>query len=144
MNIGELIKKKGVEVETVTVDTDLDSALDKMNNKHIGALMVFDQSGEIAGIVSERDFLNVCNKCGQAKNVSDLMTSADKLVTLSTKESLQDAMKKFTNNRVRHLPVIEDNKLLGIVSIGDAVKELLEAVEQENKYLNEYILGQNI
>lgn len=144
MNIGELIKKKGAEVQTVKVDTDLDSALEILNSKHIGALMVLDQAGEIAGIVSERDFMNVCNKCGQAHEVSELMTPVEKLVTLSTKDSLQDSMKKFTDNRVRHLPVIEDKKLLGIVSIGDAVKELLEAVEQENKYLNEYIMGQNI
>ena len=144
MNIGELIKKKGGVVETVKVDTDLDSALEKMNSKHIGALMVLGQEGNVAGIVSERDFMHVCNKCGEAKQVSELMTVFEKLVILNPKESLQDAMKKFTDNRVRHLPVMDDEKLVGIVSIGDAVKELLDQVEQENKYLNEYIMGQNI
>ena len=72
------------------------------------------------------------------------MTPKDKLITLSSKASIQEAMKIFTNSKIRHLPIIDDGKLTGIISIGDTVKAMLDAVEQENKYLNEYIMGQDI
>ena len=112
--------------------------------KHIGALVVLDEEGQVAGIVSERDFLSVCHKCGDVKYVHEVMTPKEKLVSLDSKSSIQDAMKVFTDNRIRHLPIIDDEKLVGIVSIGDTVKAMLDAVEQENKYLTEYITGQNI
>ena len=115
-----------------------------MNEKHIGALMVLDENGEVAGIVSERDFLMVCHKCGDIKYVHEVMTPKDKLFSLSSKDTLQQAMKIFTEKRIRHLPILDDGKLSGIISIGDTVKAMLDAVEQENKYLNEYIMGQDI
>ena len=144
MNLGELLKKKGVSVETVKANNTVDLALTTMNEKHIGALVVLDDNGDVAGIVSERDFLMVCHKCGDVQYVNEVMTPADKLITLTPKSSIQNAMKVFTDNRIRHLPIMEDGKLMGLVSIGDTVKAMLDAVEQENKYLTEYITGQNM
>lgn len=144
MKIGELVAKKGASVETVKTGDNLKTAITKMNDKHVGSLMVLDDAGKIAGIVSERDFMQVCAQCGEGIFVNELMTPVSKLVTINPKDSLQDAMKKFTEKRIRHLPVIDNGNLVGILSIGDAVKSLLDAVAQENKYLNEYIMGQNI
>ncbi len=144
MNLGELIKKKGTEVVTVKSKNTIETALHTMNEKHIGALMVVDDSGEIEGIISERDFLMVCHKCGDVKYVKEIMTPKDKLITLTPKDSLQKAMKIFTEKKIRHLPVTDNGKLSGIISIGDTVKAMLDALEQENKYLNEYIMGQDI
>ncbi len=144
MNLGELVKKKGADVFTVKVGNTVETALVTMNEKHIGALIALDDDGKVAGIVSERDLLNVCHKCGEVKYVKEIMTPKAKLTTLGPKASIQDAMKVFTKNKIRHLPVMEEEKLLGILSIGDSVKAMLDAMEQENKYLNEYIMGQNI
>ena len=144
MNLGELVNKKGAEVKTVKAKNTVETALVTMNENHIGALMVLDDEGEVAGIISERDFLMVCHKCGDVKYVREIMTPKAKLKTLGSKNSIQEAMKIFTESRIRHLPIIDDGKLVGIISIGDTVKALLDAMEQENKYLNEYIMGQNI
>jgi len=144
MNLGELLKKKGATVETIKTDEKIGEALLKLNEKHIGALMVVDGKDEIAGILSERDLLMICADCAQNQKVSEFMTPKDKLLSLGVKDSLQKAMKIFTEKRIRHLPIIEEGKLMGIISIGDAVKALLDAVELENKYLKEYIMGQDI
>ena len=144
MNLGELVKKKGSDVITVKAKSTVETALVSMNENHIGALMVLDEDGGVAGIISERDFLNVCHKCGEVKYVHEVMTPKEKLKTLGPNASIQEAMQVFTKNKIRHLPIIENDKLLGIISIGDSVKAMLDAIEQENKYLNEYIMGQNI
>ena len=144
MNLGELLKKKGNVVETVRPDDKVGEALVKLNDKHIGALMVVDDNDQVAGIISERDLLMICADCAQNQKVSEFMTPKEKLQSLGLKDSLQNAMKIFTEKRIRHLPIMEGGKLAGIVSIGDAVKALLDAVELENKYLKEYIMGQDI
>ncbi|MDC7228639.1 MAG: CBS domain-containing protein [Spirochaetales bacterium] len=144
MNLGDLLKKKGADVVTVKAKNTVETALVIMNEKHIGAVIALEEDGKMAGILSERDLLNVCHKCGEVKYVHEIMTPRAKVKTLSPKASLQEAMKVFTDARIRHLPIMDGEKLVGIISIGDAVKAMLDAVEQENKYLNEYITGQNI
>lgn len=139
MNVGEIVKKKGHEVITISMDANFDQARDLMNEKHIGALMVLDKAGVVAGIVTERDLLSKMEQ----KEVKKMMTPMAHLTTLKPGESLQTAMKIFTEKKIRHLPVMENEKLLGMISIGDAVKNLLDAVELENKYLKEYIMGQD-
>lgn len=144
MNLGELVKKKGADVITVKAKNTVETASVTMNEKHIGALIALDDDGKVAGIISERDLLNVCHKCGEVQYVKEIMTPISKMKIAGPKDSLQDAMKIFTENKIRHLPVMEDDNLLGILSIGDSVKAMLDAIETENKYLNEYIMGQNI
>lgn len=141
MRIDELLDKKGLSVETINVKENLVVAIRTMNEKHIGALITVDDTGEVAGILSERDLLMVCSDCAPDKTVKDQMTPRSKLITLKMKDTLQIAMKIFTEKKIRHIPVFEGDKLTGIISIGDVVKELLEVVEEENKYLKEYVLG---
>ncbi len=144
MKIYELLEKKGLTVETINIDDKLVSAIKKMNDMHIGALVVLDGKNDIAGIISERDLLKVCSECAPDRTVKEQMTPRSRLVTLEMEDTLRVAMKIFTEKKIRHLPVLNGEKLEGIISIGDVVKELLEVVEEENKYLKEYVMGQNI
>ena len=141
MRIDELLEKKGLSVETINTNEKLISAIKIMNEKHIGALITVDENGDIAGIISERDLLMVCSDCAPDKIVKDQMTPKSKLITLKMEDTLRTAMKIFTEKKIRHLPVLKGEKLTGIISIGDVVKELLEVVEEENKYLKEYVMG---
>ena len=141
MRIDELLEKKGMTVETINENEKLKAAITKMNEKHIGALIAVEDSGDIAGIISERDLLMVCTNCTPDKSVKDQMTPGNKLVTLKMEDTLRTAMKIFTEKKIRHLPVLNSEKLAGIISIGDVVKELLDVVEEENKYLKEYVMG---
>jgi len=146
MRIDELLEKKGLVVETIKTKEFLKTAIKVMNEKHIGALITVEDNGAVAGILSERDLLLICSDCAPDKNriVKDHMTPRSKLITLKMEDNLQTAMKYFTEKKIRHLPVLDGEKLTGIISIGDVVKELLEVVEEENKYLKEYVMGQNI
>lgn len=143
MNVGDLLKKKGQDVITISADNSFDDARTLMNQKRIGALMVVNKDNSIAGIVTERDLLSKMDQAKGGGSVVKLMTPKDTLITLAAGDSLQKAMKIFTDKRIRHLPVMDGDKLLGMLSIGDAVKALLDAVELENKYLKEYIMGQD-
>ncbi|MDA3939213.1 MAG: CBS domain-containing protein [Spirochaetia bacterium] len=141
MNIDELLEKKGLSVETINVNEMLAEATKVMNKKHIGALVTVEDNGEVSGIISERDLLMVCNDCDHNRTVKDQMTPKTKLITLKMNDTLRIAMKIFTEKKIRHLPVLDGEKLAGIISIGDVVKELLEVVEEENRHLKEYVLG---
>jgi CBS domain-containing protein len=141
MQINELLEKKGLVVETIKTSESLITAIKSMNEKHIGALIAVDDNGDIAGILSERDLLMVCSDCAPSQTVKDQMTPKSKLVTLKKNDTLRKAMQIFTEKKIRHLPVLEGEKLAGIISIGDVVKELLEVVEEENRYLKEYVMG---
>ena len=146
MRIDELLEKKGLSVKTIKASESLKTAIRVMNENHIGALITVEDNGDVAGILSERDLLLICSQCAPDKNriVKDHMTPKNKLFTLKMEDNLQTAMKIFTEKKIRHLPVLDKGKLTGIISIGDVVKELLDVVEEENKYLKEYVMGQNI
>ena len=110
----------------------------KANN--IGAVVVTDVQGSVLGILSERDIVRAVVKCGAAvfnDAVSTHMTT--KMITTSEDESVHLAMEKMTNERSRHLPVIRDEKLVGLVSIGDMVKHRLAECQYEHKAMREYI-----
>jgi CBS domain-containing protein len=141
MRINELLEKKGLTVETIKTSEPLITAIKIMNEKHIGALITVDDNGGISGIISERDLLMVCSDCAPDQTVKDQMTPRSKLVTLKKDDTLRKAMQIFTEKKIRHLPVLEGEEIAGIISIGDVVKELLEVVEEENRYLKEYVMG---
>lgn len=144
MQIEELLEKKGLFVETINENEKIVSAIKIMNEKRIGALVVVEDSGDIAGIISERDLLMVCVECSPKMMVKEQMTPKSGLYTLNSNDSLRTAMEIFTEKNIRHLPVLEKEKLIGIISIRDVVRELLQIVEEENKYLKEYVMGENI
>ena len=121
MKVKDVLSYKGSTVYRTTADTKLLAAIDSLNYYHIGALLVMD-GPNLRGIVTERDILRALSKFkdGILKlKVSDIMTSS--LITCDSNDSIESVMEKMTLHHIRHLPVFESDKLMGIVSIGDMV-----------------------
>jgi len=121
VKVKDVLSYKGSTVYRTTADTKLLAAIDSLNYYHIGALLVMD-GPNLRGIVTERDILRALSKFkdGILKlKVSDIMTSS--LITCDSNDSIESVMEKMTLHHIRHLPVFESDKLMGIVSIGDMV-----------------------
>ena len=106
--------------------------------------MVIDKENNIHGIVSERDILHTAfDTKGQMCDmlVKDIMTPKDKLITATIEDKIEAIMETMTNNKIRHIPIMDNEKMLGIVSIGDIVKVLLNDAVTENKHMKNYISG---
>ena len=140
MTIGDILKNKGSTVHTIGTDNTVLDAVARLVEYGIGALLVHDSRGAVAGIISERDVLREClhrsAELGR-RRVDEVMTRD--LVVCVPDDDLDYAMGIVTKNRIRHLPVMDGDRLAGMVSIGDLVKASLEAAEYENRYLKEYI-----
>ncbi|HSP61291.1 MAG TPA: CBS domain-containing protein [Ornithinimicrobium sp.] len=138
MRVSDLIKKKGASVVTLPPTATVTELLETLDEHRIGAVVVLDEDGGVVGIVSERDVVHhLRGGSGTHSPVTDLMTaevhtcrSGDDLVQLAT---------TMTEQRLRHLPVVEDGRLQGIVSIGDVVKARLDALEAERDMLEDYL-----
>ena len=144
MLLKDILSVKGNKVWTVRADQTVHEALEILVTHRIGALIVFGAQNEIAGILSERDIMRECyhnNKGWESQAVSKIMTK--NLVVGTPDDSVDYVMGIMTQNRVRHVPVIKDKKLEGIVSIGDVVKAQLKDSQYENRYLKEYLYGHN-
>ena len=139
MTVGRIISDKGRTVVTAAPSATLDEIAKTLSQKKIGAIVVIENGG-IRGIVSERDVVRAVAAEGPAalqKRATDYMTT--KVVTCRPEDTINDVMHKMTAGRFRHLPVVEDGKLAGIVSIGDVVKRRIEDVEREAEQIREYI-----
>ena len=142
MKIKDVLRHKGPKVWAVKANDNIHDALQILVNQRIGALLVYDDKGGIAGIISERDIVRGCylNSKGLDNTlVSELMTR--KVITASPEDKISEIMQVMTDNRVRHLPVLLDDKLEGLVSIGDVVKALLEDSALQIRFLKEYLHG---
>lgn len=142
--VKDLLKAKKKEVFTVEPDSPVNDALKLMAEKEIGALMVVDKKGEIAGIITERDYVRkivALNKPAGKMKVKDVMTPADKMIRVSPDTSVEDCMILMTGKHIRHLPVFEGGKFVGLVSIGDAVKSVISEQELLIEQLSNYIAG---
>lgn len=139
MTIKAIVAQKGTNVCTIDCGETLEAAVTKLGEKRIGALLVLEQ-GEIAGVVSERDVVYCLNENGAQVlgwPVSRVMTSP--AITVDPQTSALSALALMTRRRIRHLPVVENGRLAGIVSIGDLVKYRMEKIEQEASAMREYI-----
>lgn len=144
MTIGDIVKKKKGEVQVIEENAPLVKTVDTLNAKKIGSLLVQNETGEISGILTERDILRVaCKAEGDQREipVSQLMTPRDKLIIGIASDTVSYIMTVMTENRIRHIPVYEDKKLIGIMSIGDVVKAVMDESEAEVDLLREYILN---
>ena len=142
MTIESILKQKGTEVATIGPDATVKRAADWLNAKNIGALVVI--SGDaVLGLVSEREIVHAFSQHGEAvatMRVKDIMRYG--VVTVSPEESVNRVMNLMTRHRVRHMPVLRDGKLAGIISIGDVVKHRLDDLELEAKVLRDaYIVS---
>ena len=142
MKIGDVLKRKGSGVVTMRSDSSIDTVVRRMRLERIGAVIISPDGKSVNGILSERDILHALAEHGTALlalKAEDLMTR--EAVTCSREDTLQSVMVKMTQRRIRHLPVVEQGQLAGIVSIGDAVKSRLEEVELEANVLRDSYLA---
>jgi CBS domain-containing protein len=143
MKVRDILKDKGSRVDTIEAEKTICDAVKVLVEKNIGSLLVLDEKGGIAGIITERDILRQCDRCFEKfpeTKVKDLMTK--ELIVASPDDDLDYVENSMTQNRVRHLPIILDKKLEGIISIGDLVNVLRGECKVENRYLKAYISGE--
>ena len=139
MRIADVLRNKGASVATITPETSVSGLLTELNVHNIGAMVVMSQDG-LVGIVSERDVVRKLHEMGAEllrRPVSDIMTTV--VATCTPDDSVDSLSALMTENRVRHVPVVVNGRLAGIVSIGDVVKTRMEELEAEQQHLQAYI-----
>ena len=135
----QLLEAKGRDVYSIAPDALVFDALKLMADKGVGALIVME-GGRIAGILSERDYARKVILHGKSSHdiqVRDIMTS--KIITVHPGQTVEECMALMTEKRIRHLPVTEGERLIGVLSIGDLVKEVIAEQQQTIKQLESYI-----
>jgi len=139
MRIADVLRTKGDAVATITPQTSVGGLLNELALHNIGAMVVVSPDG-LVGIVSERDVVRKLHEVGAdllRRPVSDIMTTL--VATCTPNDSVDSLSALMTKNRVRHVPVVVDGRLAGIVSIGDVVKTRMEQLEAEHEQLQAYI-----
>lgn len=142
MKVRDLIAAKGAAVATTRPDATIATALKRLKMEGVGALVVSDDGKAVAGILSERDIVRGLPDHGAElldMRVEEVMTRSVK--TCSLDSTVDELMGEMTRSRFRHMPVVADGELRGIVSIGDVVKNRLEELETETHVLRDYIVG---
>ena len=142
--VGDLLRIKGTKVETITAAETVLEAIRRMSEKHIGCLAVVTKAGKLSGILSERDVLwkiVAAGKSPKTQTVKDAMTPLKQMDTVTPAQTVEECMGLISGRRHRHLPVLEGGKLLGMISIGDVVKFLLDAQQATIQSLEKYITG---
>jgi len=142
--VGDLLRIKGAKVETITAAETVLDAIRRMSAKHIGCLAVVTKAGKLSGIVSERDCLWKMiaeGKSPKTNLVKDAMTPLKQMKTVAPGQTVEECMSLMTGRRHRHLPVLADGKLVGLISIGDVVKFMLDAQQSTIDSLEKYITG---
>lgn len=142
MNVETILRAKGAKVVTVTPEATVSEAAKILRRARIGAVVVSSDGSDVLGILSERDIVNTMadptKRTGLLeKPVSALMTR--EVLTCEPQDTVQKCMALMTDRRVRHLPVLQGERMIGIVSIGDVVKNRLEELEIEAGFLRELI-----
>ena len=142
MLVENILTTKGSEVATAQASETISQAVTRMEGIGIGALVIVDDTGGPIGILSERDIARGVSRYGDklsSTSIASLMTR--KLVTCNPEDSVADIMGLMTERRIRHVPVLRNGQLAGIISIGDVVKVRLGEIEEEASQLRAYITG---
>jgi CBS domain-containing protein len=140
MNVKDILAQKGDDVLTIEPTATLAAAMEILARRRIGALVITGADRRIVGIISERDIVRVLVERGTEmlqSPVSEIMTR--KVVSCGQNETIAEIMGRMTAGKFRHVPVVEQGRLIGIVSIGDIVKARLEELEKEQDALRDYI-----
>ncbi|MDD9907737.1 MAG: CBS domain-containing protein [Rhodospirillaceae bacterium] len=140
MHVKVILKDKGSAVETIQPDATIADVIDRLKSRRIGVLVVSGNGQSVDGIISERDIVNGLAEHGASlldQRVDALMTASVR--TCTGEDTVMSVMELMTDRRIRHVPVVEEGRLTGIVSIGDAVKNRLHELENEASQLREYI-----
>jgi CBS domain-containing protein len=140
MQVRHILREKGREVVTIASDATISEAARLLARRRIGAVIVRDRHGSVSGILSERDIVRAIaddSVAALGQTVDAHMTRT--VSTCSETDMVEDIMEQMTRGRFRHVPVVDDDRLCGIVSIGDVVKSRIEETVREAESLREYI-----
>ena len=140
MRIADLLRHKGSEVASVLPELSVSGLIEDLARANVGAMVVVDASGALVGIVSERDVVRRLNERGAEllrAPVSEIMTTS--VVTCGSGEGVDSLAAIMTERRIRHMPVVDDGRLVGIVSIGDVVRSRIQQLESDREQLESYI-----
>jgi CBS domain-containing protein len=140
MTVRTILSRKGSDVVTIAPTANLSEAVKLLGERRIGAIVVTGPDNRVAGILSERDIVRVIGERGHAaleENVGAVMTR--KVVTCTETDTIAFIMERMTAGKFRHLPVVDQGRLTGVISIGDVVKFRVEEIEHETEALREYI-----
>ncbi|MCX8110416.1 MAG: CBS domain-containing protein [Syntrophorhabdaceae bacterium] len=140
--VGSVLAKKGSNVWTISPDAIVYRALEMMNNKGVGALVVVNENNKVEGIITERDYARkviLQGKSSKETYIKEIMTT--ELFVVNPNTTLEECMGIMTEKRIRHLPVLDGDKLVGIISIGDVLKAIIEAQGIMIEHLSKYIMG---
>lgn len=143
MLIRNILNEKGSEVFDINPDNSVFEAIEKMADKNIGALVVVED-GKLVGIITERDYRNkviLKGRTSKTTKVKEIMSSDP--ITVAPSDSVETCMALMTNRKFRHLPVLEEGRLCGVISIGDLVKAVISKQEVEIHNLRDYISGES-
>jgi CBS domain-containing protein len=142
MKVKDVLKVKGPEVITIGDTKQVKDAIRVLVNNKIGVLLVLNEHGKIVGIISERDIIKSIFSSSEnflELPISQIMTT--NIIYAEYEDDITNVESIMTKNRIRHLPVMNNKILVGLISIGDIIKALLSDKDYENKYLHEYISG---
>ena len=140
MSVKDILANKGHDIYAVSDGADLREAISLLNEKNIGVVLVTDNAGKLAGILSERDVIrkSLAQETGfRDELVSRFMTKD--VFTVSSETSVDDVMAIMTNSKIRHVPVLDGDDIKGLISIGDVVKRKIADAENEAAMMREYI-----
>jgi len=143
MNVSAILATKGPSVVTINRDATIEAVAGTLAEHKIGAVVVVNETGGIAGIISERDIVRVIAKDGAAALARPAATAmTESVVTCGLNDTIDQVMESMTQGRFRHSPVVDDNStLVGIISIGDVVKNHIAEVELEASALKTYLVA---
>ena len=140
MSVRDILADKGHDIYCISKDAKLREAITLLNDKNIGVVLVTDQGGKLAGVLSERDVIrrSLAQETGfRDEQVTKFMTQD--VTTVTPEASVDEVMCIMTNSKIRHVPVLEGDDIKGLVSIGDVVKRKIADAENEANMMREYI-----
>ncbi|MHB1049842.1 MAG: CBS domain-containing protein [Bacteroidota bacterium] len=145
MKAKDILATKPKTVFSISEDYTVFDVVAELAKNRIGFLVVTNTAGSVSGVISERD---VVHKCVHQKRdplsvrAKEIMTPKEKLIAATEDDDIQTIMNTMTERKIRHIPVFKDSQLLGVISIGDVIKYILDAKDKEIKTLSEYAFGQ--
>ena len=142
--MNDILKSKTKQLWSISPNASVFDALKLMAEKEVGALMVMDKNGKVSGIITERDYARkiiLKGKTSPKTLVKEIMTPSQKMFTVKPDTSLEDCMVLMTGKHIRHVPVFDGTKFVGLVSIGDVVKSTISQKDVLINSLSNYIAG---